>query len=268
MQCFAVTVLLWTATEIQSHAQFHSTFDASSENWTVVEFADSGPFAAPLQTNSPVWVNAGGNPGGFITHEDVTADTFYFRAPLSWAGNRLAAYGLVMSFDVMPMNGVDYDNGVDVILSGAGIQLVRNAGAQPVSGQWNSYSMALSEDPGWRVGTAAGPQATAAQFQSVLSDFQSLYIRGEFRNGLSDVTGLDNVQLPVPEPGTISLLAAGLFAALLQRRTKKPAIAAEWRILKGFQHSAQGCDAGATLGTGFVIPPTLKELQPGVLNRR
>src|SRR4029077_15001163 len=141
MQFFAMVTLLWTTSVIQSHAQLHSTFDASSENWTVAGFPDSGPFVTPVQTNSPVWVNAEGNPGGFISHQDVTADTFYFQAPSSWAGNHLAAYGLALSFDVMPMNGVDYDNGVDVILNGAGIQLVRNAGAEPVSGQWNSFSV-------------------------------------------------------------------------------------------------------------------------------
>jgi hypothetical protein len=130
----------------------------------------------------------------------------------------LASYGLALSFDVMPTTGVDYDNGVDVILSGAGIQLVRDAGAQPISGQWNSYSVVLTEGPGWRVGTAAGPQATAAQFQSVLSNLQALYIRGEFRNGLGDITGLDNVLLPVPEPGSLSLLATGISLALLLRR--------------------------------------------------
>jgi len=217
MQFFAGAVLLWTASAIQSHAQLFSAFDATSEDWTVAEFADAGPFVTPLQTHSPVWMNAGGNPGGFITHQDITSDTFYFQAPSSWSGNRIAAYGLSLSFDVMPMSGVDYNNGADVILSGAGIQLVRDAGAEPVSGQWNSYSVTLSESAAWRVGTAAGPLATAAQFQSVLSDFQSLYIRGEFRNGLSDVTGLDNVQFPVPEPGTVSLLAASLSAILLRR---------------------------------------------------
>src|SRR5262245_56811897 len=101
-QFFVATVLLWTATVIHSHAQLHSTFDAASEDWTVAEFADGGPFATPLQTHSPVWNNAGGNPGGFITHQYVTSDTFYFKAPSSWAGNRLAAYGLALSFDVMP----------------------------------------------------------------------------------------------------------------------------------------------------------------------
>ena len=218
IQFFAAAVLLWTASVFPSQAQFQSTFDASSENWTVAEYPDSGPFGTPVQTDSPVWVNAGGNPGGFITFQDVTSDTFYFQAPASWGGNRLASYGLALSFDVMPMSGVDYNNGVDVILSGAGIQLVRDAGAEPVSGQWNSYSVGLSEDPAWRVGTAAGPLATAAQFQSVLSDLQSLAIRGEYRNGLGDITGLDNVVLPVPEPGTASLLAAGLSTVLLLRR--------------------------------------------------
>jgi hypothetical protein len=217
MPFVAVTVLLWSSSMIQSPAQLLSSFDASAENWTVAEFADAGPFVTPIQTHSPVWNNAGGNPGGFITHQDITSDTFYFQAPSTWAGNYAAAYGQSLSFDVMPMNGTDYNNGVDVILSGAGIQLVRDAGAEPVSGQWNSYSVALSEDPAWRVGTSAGPQATAAQFQSVLSDLQSLYIRGEFKNGLGDVTGLDNVLLPVPEPGTVSLLAAGVAAILLMR---------------------------------------------------
>jgi hypothetical protein len=218
MQFFATMVLLWAVSVIQSRAQLFSAFDATSENWMVAEFADSGPFATPLQLHSALWNNAGGNPDGFISHQDITSDTFYFQAPASWSGNRIGSYGLSLSFDVMPENGVDYNNGADVILSGAGIQLVLDAGPEPVSGQWNSYSVTLSEGAAWHVGNAAGPQATATQFQAVLSDLQGLYIRGEFKNGLGDITGLDNVLFQVPEPSSFSLLAVGVSAALLKRR--------------------------------------------------
>jgi hypothetical protein len=90
---------------------------------------------------------------------------------------------------------------------------------------WTTVSTTFNSSSGWHVGSLAGLSATTSDFTTVLGSLTGLYIRGEFfRNGLVEVTGIDNVQLNViPEPASISLLAIGLVpvAALGWRQRRR-----------------------------------------------
>ena len=112
--------------------------------------------------------------------------------------------------------GSDIDDQPDVILKGAALVLVVEAGASP-AGTWTCYDVALSEAGGWRINSLAGTVASDAVIATVLGDITSLEIRGEFRDRGGDDAGLDNVML-VPAPGSLAMLGVVGLAATRRRR--------------------------------------------------
>lgn len=110
-----------------------------------------------------------------------------------------------------------------MILVGAGRTLVYDTGLKIAPTQvvtWRPIEVGFSE-AGWKLNSLTGPAASAADMQAVLGALDSLYIRGEFLNGLDDRGRFDNVLLSaVPEPSTWALFGAGalLLAARARRR--------------------------------------------------
>ena len=87
-----------------------------------------------------------------------------------------------------------------------------------IAAPWSSDGQIAPLGVAWMIGGAA---ATDAQILAVLSDLDSLWIRGEYQNG-SDYGRLDNVVMglnAVPLPAS-ALLLAGAFAGMgaLRRR--------------------------------------------------
>src|SRR5690606_34386900 len=99
-----------------------STFDSDAENWTIAGDG-TGPF----------YETAGGNPGGYIRSEDQGLGTFwYWRAPAKFLGDQSGAYGQSLQFDLRQSTTGNQDNAApDVILEGAGLQLVFDAPDAP-----------------------------------------------------------------------------------------------------------------------------------------
>lgn len=177
-----------------------STFDTGTEGWTA-----QGDVEHPIE-----WSATGGNPGGHVVIDDRTVGgVTYFVAPAAFLGNKSAALGTNLTFDIMqvyPGSPNQFDSS-DVMLQGGGTTLVYNAGSNPPNNVWTSYAVPLSA-PGWKVNALDGAAATTEQFAAVMGNLSALKIRAEFQTG-SDFGHLDNVAL-VPEPETWAMLLAGL----------------------------------------------------------
>lgn len=179
-----------------------SSFSATEEGWTAL-----GDSAGPL-----TWVASGGNPGGHVEINDaVLGGVTFYVAPAAFLGNRSAALGSLLRFDLMQVysgSPAQFDD-ADVVLVGGGNTLAFDTADNPANGTWTSYAIPLLAG-GWRLNTLSGAVASQAQLAATLGDLTALRIRAEYRTG-ADLGKLDNVSL-VPEPGSWALWAAGLLA--------------------------------------------------------
>jgi hypothetical protein len=162
-----------------------SNFDQNNEGWSVV--------GDGLLT----YESTGGNPStsGYILGVDrLEGDVFYFNAPSKFRGNASAAYGRLLTFDLVWSENLSDKDVADIILQGDGLTITAKLPAPP-GNSWTSYSIRLDVGGGWvRQGTTQA--VTAAQIQSVLASLQQLRIRGEYRDG-SEQSGLDNVRFGI-----------------------------------------------------------------------
>src|SRR5205814_1364717 len=133
----------------------------------------------------------------------------YWSAPDRFLGNRSAAYGGSLSFDLADTAKGGLFAQEDVILIGGGETLVYALPGYP-GPDWASFTVSLVE-AGCHLTSLSGPNATAAELQSVLASLAALYIRAEYRLG-SDFQSLDNVVLSTPFRNTeiaVANLTAG-----------------------------------------------------------
>jgi hypothetical protein len=181
-----------------SHVIVSSTFDTDAEGWVVKDLAFPNPGVppAPLNTFTPVYQPTGGNPGGYLSLVDPTANSWYWYAPAKFLGDRHAAYGGTLSFDLaVTGTGAPFDE-EDVILVGGGVTVVFTLPARPGTG-FTSYQAMLTE-AGWTRDTRSGPAATPADMQTVLGALTDIYIRGEYLLASDDVGRIDNVVMTAP----------------------------------------------------------------------
>jgi hypothetical protein len=181
-----------------SHVIVSSTFDTDAEGWVAKDLAYPSPGlpVTPLNTFTPVYQAAGGNPGGHLSLADPTANAWYWYAPPKFLGDRHAAYGGTLSFDLaVTGTGTPFDE-EDVILVGGGVTLVFTLPARPGTG-FTSYQATLTE-AGWKRDTRSGPAATLADMQTVLGALTDIYIRGEYLLASDDVGRIDNVVIAAP----------------------------------------------------------------------
>lgn len=177
-----------------------SNFDTGREGWRAV-----GDTEGVLD-----WLSTGGNPGGHISVTDAASGgVIYFVAPASFLGDRTAAIGTFLSFDLQQVysGAANQFDREDVILEGAGFRVVFDTPVNPANGSWTSYAVPLTFSQ-WRLDSLTGAIPTEAQFASVMGNLTTLQIRAEYRSG-ADVGKLDNVSL-IPEPATGLLLLGGL----------------------------------------------------------
>ena len=129
-------------------------------------------------------------------------------------GEKSAAYGGVLRYDLR-QSATDAQFGDhDVILEGAGLKLVHENTHAPGT-IWTSFVVVLDVQAGWYKETIPGDVPTTAEMQAVLADLTSLRIRGEFQDG-DDTGDLDNVLLEAPGapvwqmlPGPTAIYLAG-----------------------------------------------------------
>ena len=176
-----------------------STFDTNSEGWSVADW-NNPDLSTIVQTFSVGWISSGGNPGGYINASDLSDNWFWFSAPAKFLGNKSAAFGTSLQFDLSV--SIYASEAPVVILTGAGQRLYFLGNSPPTT--FASYNIPLTPT-GWRLNDYKnGIEPTPAIMQSVLGNLDGLYIDGDWHNGI-ETAGLDNVRL-VPEPTSLALL--------------------------------------------------------------
>ena len=143
----------------------------------------------------PAWSATGGNPGGFISADDlVQGQRWYWVAPSKFLGDVSGAYGQRLRFDLVQGNldrQINADS-ADVILGSQNLTVAHRLGGNPGT-DWTSYDIPLDESGSWYNKTT-GASVGRAELQQVLGSLDRLWIRGEFRRE-QDFGGLDNVVL-------------------------------------------------------------------------
>jgi len=176
-------------------APITSNFDADTEGWTT-RFINN-------QANPPVpvWQETGGNPGGYIQGQDTqNGPQWYWVAPAKFYGDRSAAYGNELTFD---LTTTDIRNPIreipSVIMSGGGLTIEYPTSVLPTQ-QWTTIRIRLDETAGWTTrssGGTPGTPVTADQMRAVLASLTSLQLRAEYNFG-PDINSLDNVVFGAP----------------------------------------------------------------------
>lgn len=186
-----VPVLMLAGAVSLVRAEIRSSFDTDAEGWVVVSLPASGPFTTPLATNAATF-----NACGYVQSDDPTTVTSFWQAPARFLGARSASYGLTLEWDVKiaPLAGKMIDASPEVVLLGAGLALVIDAGPAPPPGVWTHYRVTLDERAAWKKDNLAGVAPTRAEFQAALASLTALRLCGEYVEG-SEVDALDNVVL-------------------------------------------------------------------------
>ena len=191
-----------------------STFDTDADGWIIKDIVDpnadfSGSNIAANYT--PVHYTTGGNPSGYISELDPSANTYYWYAPQKFLGDKHTAYGGAFSFDMSDTPTTSLNPGNRLVFRGGGIQLAYDFGVPATV--FTHIAVNLTET-GWRVNNMSGAAATQAQLQSVLANLSDIFIMGDFQNG-GDTSSLDNVILyAAADAATVSgtLLFGGITA--------------------------------------------------------
>lgn len=189
---------------LAASAALAAGFDTDAEGW------------ATSNGGAQVWVASGGNGGGWLRVVDATDQDFLLNAPSAWLGNWSGFAGGTLSFDALNVNNEspDWAPFGEVTITGAAGTVVLDivaANNPPADGQWHRYSVLLAPSAGW----------AGASLPAVLANVTSLTIKGEFHAGVTEVVGIDNIQVTaVPEPASAALLLGGLglLASLRRKR--------------------------------------------------
>ena len=195
-----------------------STFNIDTEGWSVVDLPTPVIPSPPtvLGTYSVDFISSGGNPGGYISETDPSGNWFMFSAPSTFLGDKSLSFGRALSFDMKTTPTPALNEFAAVVLVGFEDTLFYTASA-PQS-DWTTYEVLLAPN-GWRLNDQkSGPEPTALEMQTVLTDLQALYISGDWVDGV-ETTGLDNVSI-VPIPATALLLGSGLLSLAAFRLRK------------------------------------------------
>jgi hypothetical protein len=192
IKLFSLAALtIWTGIVPTCAQLAQSTFDSDADGWTVVD-RTINTFQV-IDTRPSDFHSTGGNPGGFINILDGAGD-FYFRAPAKFLGNKSAAYGYTLQFDLISdLAAAPTTLTYSVILIGGGSTNYASLPTIPAANTWTHFSVLLQAGAPW-TNAATGLPATAADLTNCLASLQSLDIAGEFATGV-DTGGIDNVIL-------------------------------------------------------------------------
>jgi hypothetical protein len=168
-----------------------STFDSDADGWTVIDRHTITHLY--VGTRTPVYHSTGGNPGGYIQSQDALAD-WYWRAPAKFLGNKSAAFGGTLTFDIIADYDISFTNVIyTLMMEGGGTTLRGDFVVYALEDAWLHWSIPLSVHTNW-LDFATGLPATTNQMLTVLSNLAVLDINGEYGDG-RDVGSIDNITM-------------------------------------------------------------------------
>lgn len=167
-----------------------STFDSDDEGWIIYDIATTAWETNPTYT--PDYISSGGNPGGYISEDDPSTNSFFFSAPATFLGDMEFAYQGTLSFDWCATGwegGPILDSSRDVVLIGADLAI--RFDTPPPTETWSTQTVVLGVEAGWVKWN--GGTLTEAEMRSVLASLDYLLIRGDHITSGPDTGRLDNV---------------------------------------------------------------------------
>lgn len=204
-------VLLLTAHV--ARAQPASYFGEDAEGWFVRDL-NCNNYNSIVATHAVTWHDAGGDPGGCVSHHDVSNQCAFFVAPVAWLGDHSAFAGGTLTFSLNSTERDWVDSDV-VILVGAGRVICHELPQlPPAPPAWGRYIVPLQASA-FRYNNANGAVVSPADFAAVLADVDALMLPAEFGAQIEETVGLDGVRLVLPASGTpVPALAAVTLAAV------------------------------------------------------
>jgi Leucine rich repeat/Laminin B (Domain IV) len=156
-----------------SQPAISSTFDTSTEGWTVL---GDGTNLSHVAT--------GGNPGGFIEATDgAQGSTWYWKAPALYYGDARDYIGKTLKFSLKQSATDSGFDDVDVILRNSNFASILVAEITAPGVGFTDYEITLTGD---------NFNFTDNAFAQMLENLTSIEIRGKYRTG-ADTGGLDSV---------------------------------------------------------------------------
>jgi hypothetical protein len=181
-------------------ANLQSDFDLGDEGWTVVQ-NDADPDA----TSPPTWSGSGGNPGGYVSAQDLANDEpylWFLVAPGSWSGDLRSNYGGTLRYDVRHSDTTTTATPVFVIVDAAGNSLEYTPGGLAGT-DWTQFGAEVREGLGWCYNpsgsVACSVQASQTDFWEVLEDVVTIRVLGDLKYASTgETTSFDNISLSEP----------------------------------------------------------------------
>jgi len=165
-----------------------SNFEFDAEGWSIVDLNCTNYSA--VATFPVDWFPVGGLPGGHIGAEDPSSNCYFFEAPAAYLGDRSAFVGRSLRFALRTTLS-NYPQGAVLVLAGpSNLRLVHSF--TPPTTEWLCYTVPLV-NTSFRVGTASGPIASVAQFNSVMAAVAALRISAEHGSIVAETSFLDSV---------------------------------------------------------------------------
>lgn len=175
--------------ESQSEGQNSSEFYDDVDGWTIAGDASGGSNIEAAY--SPF--EGLDNSGYIYAEDDVAGGVWYFVAPEKYLGDKSSFVGGSLSFWLIQESAMDdqFDS-KDIILEGPNdSELYLEFDSYPDT-TWTYYEISLDTSDLWL--NQNEDTASMADLETVLSDLQQLWIRGEYQAG-EDTGGLDNFQM-------------------------------------------------------------------------
>lgn len=203
-----IFILILGLNEVSFAMPIISTFNVNDEGWTV-----SG---AVVNHES-----IGGNPGGFLSIEDIADDTFSVYLPSKFKGNLSQFDGGLLSYDVViidpivPFTSIGSGFG-RIQLEGGGSSATFDYAPNPPipsSQYWKIYYVPM---------TAEAWNTTQESWEKVISDVTNAHIILEPENW--STVGLDNFKIdsvPIPEQASMILFGIGGLAMVVIKRKQR-----------------------------------------------